>query len=291
MYWILGLLIGCTYSETELNSISELDRTAVRTIENWSPKKETLALNGLSSLTVDDARLLASWHPTNNLINLPPEVVDWLKPTHEEYLESKGDLWSLKVLEYVETPTIAIAGSYPAIELNGLSVLTPDIAAEFAKSKRPLEFCLNGLTTVDAETIHALADGSWYGELHLDGISTITPEVAKEMTLLQGRWYDGVVVHLRGIKEWSVETLIALQPWKMGELYIRPKTLTVEQAKAIVGMNLSSLTIEDVQDTVLVTEEIQTIFRDAPFTIRIMDIKDSLSLSSLLSKDSCSGSI
>lgn len=136
-----------------------------------------------------------------------------------------------------------------------------------------MEIGLNGLTTIDAETMNALADGSWYGELYLDGVSTITPEVAKEMVLLQSRGFYGVIVHLRGVKEWSVETLVALQTWKMGELYIRPKTLTVEQAKAIVGMNLSSLTIEDLQDTVLVTEEIQTILRDDPFIIRIMDNK------------------
>lgn len=270
LYWIFLVLIGCIDEEYDLNTVRKLDSKAIRIIEQWSPTENRLQLNGLTSLTVEDAAILASWHPRNNLIKLSDEMIERLTPTSDEYLDAKGELLSVKFLEYVDTPRLSLRGSYPKLELNGLTTLTPEIAKEFAQAPLQLEIFLNGVRSIDAKTMHALANGSGYGRLYFDGLETMPPAVAAEIEWLYGRGFTGVYLSFRGVKEWSVESLVALQAWSGERLTLNPDVLTVEQARALVGLQLRSL---DIENSSCVTPQNLEILKEAPFFITIEDHK------------------
>ena len=270
LYWILLVLIGCVDEVYDLNTVKKLDSKAIRIIEQWSPTEDRLQLNGLTSLTVKDAAILASWHPRNNLIKLSDEMIERLTPTSDEYLDAKGELLSVKLLEYVDTPRLSLRGSYPKLELNGLTTLTPEIAKEFAQAPLQLEIFLNGVRSIDAKTMHALANGSRYGRLYFDGLETMPPAVAAEIEWLHGGHFTGVYLSFRGVKEWSVESLVALQAWSGESLTLKPDVLTVEQARALVGLQLMSL---DIENSSCVTPQNLEILKDAPFFITIEDHK------------------
>ena len=273
LYWILLVLIGCVDEVYDLNTVKKLDSKAIRIIEQWSPTEDRLQLNGLTSLTVEDAAILASWHPRNNLIKLSDEMVDRLTPTSDEYLDAKGELLSVKLLEYVDTPRLSLRGSYPKLELNGLTTLTPEIAKEFAQAPLQLEIFLNGVRSIDAKTMHALANGSRYGRLYFDGLETMPPVVAAEIEWLHGGHFTGVYLSFRGVKEWSVESLVALQAWSGESLTLKPEVLTVEQAKALVGLQVRLLEIENLN---CMTPEIIDILKEAPFVTNILKSKISM---------------
>jgi len=273
LYWILLVLIGCVDEVYDLNTVKKLDSKAIRIIEQWSPTEDRLQLNGLTSLTVKDAAILASWHPRNNLIKLSDEMVDRLTPTSDEYLDAKGELLSVKLLEYVDTPRLSLRGSYPKLELNGLTTLTPEIAKEFAQAPLQLEIFLNGVRSIDAKTMHALANGSRYGRLYFDGLETMPPAVAAEIEWLHGGHFTGVYLSFRGVKEWSVESLVALQAWSGESLTLKPDVLTVEQAKALVGLQVRLLEIENLN---CMTPEIIDILKEAPFVTNILKSKISM---------------
>ena len=273
LYWILLVLIGCVDEVYDLNTVKKLDSKAIRIIEQWSPTEDRLQLNGLTSLTVKDAAILASWHPRNNLIKLSDEMVDRLTPTSDEYLDAKGELLSVKLLEYVDTPRLSLRGSYPKLELNGLTTLTPEIAKEFAQAPLQLEIFLNGVRSIDAKTMHALANGSRYGRLYFDGLETMPPAVAAEIEWLHGGHFTGVYLSFRGVKEWSVESLVALQAWSGESLTLKPEVLTVEQAKALVGLQVRLLEIENLN---CMTPEIIDILKEAPFVTNILKSKISM---------------
>jgi len=267
------VLIGCVDEEYDLNTVKKLDSKAIRIIEQWSPTEDRLQLNGLTSLTVEDAAILASWHPRNNLIKLSDEMVDRLTPTSDEYLDAKGELLSVKLLEYVDTPRLSLRGSYPKLELNGLTTLTPEIAKEFAQAPLQLEIFLNGVRSIDAKTMHALANGSRYGRLYFDGLETMPPAVAAEIEWLYGGHFTGVYLSFRGVKEWSVESLVALQAWSGESLTLKPDVLTVEQARALVGLQVRLLEIENLN---CMTPEIIDILKEAPFVTNILKSKISM---------------
>ena len=267
------MLIGCVDEEYDLNTVKKLDSKAIRIIEQWSPTEDRLQLNGLTSLTVEDAAILASWHPRNNLIKLSDEMVDRLTPTSDEYLDAKGELLSVKLLEYVDTPRLSLRGSYPKLELNGLTTLTPEIAKEFAQAPLQLEIFLNGVRSIDAKTMHALANGSRYGRLYFDGLETMPPAVAAEIEWLYGGHFTGVYLSFRGVKEWSVESLVALQAWSGESLTLKPDVLTVEQARALVGLQVRLLEIENLN---CMTPEIIDILKEAPFVTNILKSKISM---------------
>jgi hypothetical protein len=273
LYWILVVIMGCIDQEKDLNTLKQLNPMAIMAIKQWSPVEDKLELNGLTSITVEEAAILASWHPSNNLIKLSDEMVQRLIPTNEEYLEAKGDLLSMQLLEYVDTPRISVAGTYPKLELNGLTTLTPEVAQEFAKAILPLEILLNGIRTIDVETMHELASGSNYGRLYLDGLETISPAVAAEMEWLYGRGFTGVYLSLRGVKEWPVESIVALQAWFGERLTLKPDVLTVEQAKAMLDLQVRLLEIENLS---CMTPEIIDILKEAPFVINILESKTSM---------------
>lgn len=273
LYWILLVLIGCVDEEYDLNTVKKLDSKAIRIIEQWSPTEDRMQLNGLTSLTVEDAAILASWHPRNNLIKLSDEMVDRLTPTSDEYLDAKGELLSVKLLEYVDTPRLSLRGSYPKLELNGLTTLTPEIAKEFAQAPLQLEIFLNGVRSIDAKTMHALANGSRYGRLYFDGLETMPPAVAAEIEWLYGGHFTGVYLSFRGVKEWSVESLVALQAWSGESLTLKPDVLTVEQARALVGLQVRLLEIENLN---CMTPEIIDILKEAPFVTNILKSKISM---------------
>lgn len=196
-----------------------------------------------------------------------------LTPTTDEYLEAKGDLLSVQFLEYVDTPRLSIRGTYPKLELNGLTTLTPEVAREFAKGLLPLEVSLNGIRTIDVKTMHALATGSNYGRLYLDGLQTMPPAVAAEIEWLYGRGFTGVYLSLRGVKEWSVESIVALQAWSGESLTLKPEVLTVDQAKALVGLQLKYL---DIENPNCMTPESIDILKKSPFLINILESKISV---------------
>ena len=211
------LLAGCRYEEAELNHLLTLDAKAIRTIHYpHSVTSCRLTLNNMTSLTLEDALIVASWNPNEPLWSITPEWSNWLYKSPDIIKEI---LFQLDV-------SISRACSL-SLELNGITELSEASAKALSKFKGS-EIQLNGLTELPAEIAEALVAKGQRMSFQLDSVQTLSVESAKAL----GGVSSGDL-SLASVHTLDTESYIALGSYREScRLGIRE--MTVQEA-AIVG--------------------------------------------------------
>ena len=131
------------------------------------------------------------------------------------------------------SPEVAAAlgqSSVPVIWLNGLTTLSPEVASMLVEhEKRSLS--LNGLTTLSPETAVALArqKGSY---LNLNGLTTLSPEVAAALAK------SSVAIYLNGLTTLSPEVALELARYQGKGIFLNGiRTLQPEAAQTLANQD------------------------------------------------------
>lgn len=211
------LLVGCRYEEAELNHLLTLDAKAIRTIEYPHPVTSCrLKLNSMTSLTEEEARIVASWDPNEPLWSISPEWHHWLYKSPEIIRD---------ILFQLNVSTKKFCSF--SLELNGIKDLSVASAKALSKFKGS-EIQLNGLTELPAEIAEALVPKGITMSFQLDSVRALSVESAKAL----GGVSSGDL-SLASVHTLDTESYIALGSYREScRLGIRK--MTVQQAE-IVG--------------------------------------------------------
>lgn len=189
--------------------------------ESWA----TLRLNGLTTLDAQTAKVLATFKGILDLDGLPaldPEAAGLLAGGNSKWLRLRG----LKTLspetarELVKSRLVAHAIFLPQLDtldvatakvlatfkgqeliLRGLVAIDVDVAKALAEYRGRLHL---GLTTLDAETVKALAAAGFRERLSLDGLTTLDADTTKALSQYKGS------LSFPNLKKISPKTLSAL---------------------------------------------------------------------------------
>jgi hypothetical protein len=220
-----------------------------------------LWLNGLTSLTPEAARALATGKPVpaggqggrpaargqlslNGLETLSPEAAAALAvvPRHVLNLDGLTTLPRDVAKGFVNT-------KISKLSLNGLKSLAPEAAASLLSSKAIKDLSLNGLTRLTPDAARALAGVT---TVHLDGLTEIDGDLARAIVEAKPLY-----VHMNGLATLTPETMRVLREFPGQGLRIRVKTLDVSAARELTTPNRHTILLDveeptrDVADVLL----------------------------------------
>jgi len=234
------------------NAIRELTPEQVKNlVERWAIKNNklpqggerlpfgsavTLSLDGLTTLSADTAKALASmgfggfFLSFNGLTSLSADTAKALGGYFECPGLSFDGLTTLSEDAAAALTEGLMKKRRSWLSLNGLTTLSADTAKSLALLK-PGWLFLDGLTTLSADTAAALAD--YPGGLNLDGLTTLSADTAKALAGLKG---DALI--LNGLTTLSADTAKALAGFRGKRLSLNGlTTLSDEATKALARCN------------------------------------------------------
>jgi hypothetical protein len=182
-----------------LNGLTTLDAETAKVLATF---KGILDLDGLPALDPEAARLLAGgnckWLRLHGLKTLSPETARELVKSRLE-----GRAIFLPQLDTLDVATAKVLATFKGQELilRGLVAIDVDVAKALAEYRGRLHL---GLTTLDAETVEALAAAGFRERLSLDGLATLDADTAKALSHYKGS------LSFPNLKKISPKTLSAL---------------------------------------------------------------------------------
>jgi beta-lactamase regulating signal transducer with metallopeptidase domain len=182
-----------------LNGLTTLDAETAEVLANF---KGILDLDGLPALDPEAARHLAGgnckWLRLHGLKTLSPETARELVKSRLE-----GRAIFLPQLDTLDVATAKVLATFKGQELilRGLVAIDVDVAKALAEYRGRLHL---GLTTLDAETVEALAAAGFRERLSLDGLATLDADTAQALAHYKGS------LRLPNLKKISPKTLAAL---------------------------------------------------------------------------------
>jgi beta-lactamase regulating signal transducer with metallopeptidase domain len=215
-----------SWSILRLNGLTTLDAETAKVLAAF---KGILDLDGLPAIDPEAARLLAGgnckWLRLHGLKTLSPETARELVKSRLE-----GHAISLPQLDTLDVATAKVIATYDGQELilRGLVAIDVDVAKALAEYRGRLHL---GLTTLDAETVEALAPAGYREKLSLDGLATLDADTAKALAQ-----YKGSLV-LRGLTTLDAPESVAIAK----ALATRKGPLALPNLKKISPKTLSAL--------------------------------------------------
>jgi hypothetical protein len=217
-----------------LKGVTSLSTQAVQALaqrKGGGPSNQT-RLDGLTSLTVEDAAALVDAHPHNwdgrlpGLKTIPDDVAKVLaKRQHGLSMEGLTSLSdeSAKALggklggNFPRLTSLslesakAIVGPNRTLILDGLTALPDDVAVVIAGKKSSGDLHLNGLTKLTP--VAAKAIGQRHGDLYLNGLVTISDDTLKALAEHKAPGFAKPIVYLKGLTTISDEGASVLAAW------------------------------------------------------------------------------
>ena len=188
-----------SWATLRLNGLTTLDAQTAKVLATF---KGVLDLDGLPALDPEAAGLLAKanckWLRLRGLTTLSPE-------TARELVKSRlqAHAISLPQLDTLDVATAKVLATFKGQELilRGLVAIDVDVAKALTEYRGRLPL---GLTTLDPETVKALAAAGFRERLSLDGLATLDADTAKALSHYKGS------LSLPNLKNISPKTLSAL---------------------------------------------------------------------------------
>ncbi len=221
------LLMGCRYSPEELSQVTSLDSKAVLTLKYPEHRINDCDLNldGLTSLTPEQAQWIVDWDPGKPLLS-------W---TSEQAARWRG--WPQFVQDLLFVGWIPKQSScVHTLSLNGLTELDWQTASVLGEGAW-YRLSLNGLSEIHGKATYKLVRQSSF-ELELNGLTKLSENTA----LVLGKFYSQAL-RLPNIEEgMTVKKYENLSAGRFEDLELGVTTLTVEQARALAKSDTQYIT-------------------------------------------------
>lgn len=221
------LFMGCRYSPEELSQVTRLDGKAVRTLTYPEHRFNDCDLNldGLTSLTPEQARLIVDWDPGKPLLS-------WTSSQAERWRDWPEFVQGLLFVGWIPEQSSCVH----TLSLNGLTELDWQTASVLGEGEW-YRLSLNGLTEIHGKATYKLVRKSTF-ELELNGVTTLSENTA----LVLGKFYSEEL-RLPNVREGlTVKTYENLSAGRFETLALGVDSLTVEQARELSKSNTQYIT-------------------------------------------------